>query len=210
MRRQAVIMRLAFCFTMSARCADCLNEAIERCEVTGVPLCAAHLWYSEDGRRISERVARQLMAQGKVVYSPDVYLNKLGRAATLPRLPAPEPPRITQQRNSSDVIALLAGVSGILSIVTCFGIGLAICIPPLPLLPLVLGGIGLAGARYATRPEQARVLSWLGIIGGAGFVVIAMLGVTAGLAFGVNTLLTPVLLPATPAPVPTPTPIPGP
>jgi thiol:disulfide interchange protein len=203
-------MRLAFCFTMSARCADCLNEAIERCEVTGVPLCAAHLWYAEDGRRISERVARQLMAQGKAVYSPDIYLNKLGRAATLPRLPAPEPPRITQQRNSSDVVALLAGISGILSIATCFGIGLAICIPPFPLLPLLLGGIGLASARHAARPRRARLLSWLGIVGGAGFLVIAMLGVVAGLAFGVNTLLTPVLPPATPAPVPTPTPIPGP
>jgi len=203
-------MRLAFLLTMSARCADCLNEAIERCEVTGVPLCAAHLWYAEDGRRISERVARQLMAQGKVVYSPDTYLNKLGRAATLPRLPAPEPPRITQQRNSSDVVALLAGISGILSIATCFGIGLAICIPPFPLLPLLLGGIGLASARHAARPRRARLLSWLGIVGGAGFLVIAMLGVVAGLAFGVNTLLTPVLPPATPAPVPTPTPIPGP
>jgi thiol:disulfide interchange protein len=205
-----VIIRLAFLLTMSARCADCLNEAIERCEVTGVPLCAAHLWYAEDGRRISERVARQLMAQGKVVYSPDTYLNKLGRAATLPRLPAPEPPRITQQRNSSDVVALLAGISGILSIATCFGIGLAICIPPFPLLPLLLGGIGLASARHAARPRRARLLSWLGIVGGAGFLVIAMLGVVAGLAFGVNTLLTPVLPPATPAPVPTPTPIPGP
>jgi len=188
---------------MSARCADCLNEAIERCEVTGVPLCAAHLWYAEDGRRISERVARQLMAQGKAVYAPDTYLSKLGRAATLPRLPAPDPPQVTQQRNSSDVIALFAGVSGIISIATCFGIGLAICIPPLPLLPLLLGAIGLAGARHATRPEQARLFSWLGIIGGAGFIVIAMLGGIAGLAFGITTLFAPLV-------APTPTPIPGP
>ncbi len=195
---------------MSARCADCLNEAIERCEVTSVPLCAAHLWYAEDGRRISERVARQLMAQGKVVYAPNVYLDKLGRAAPLPRLPAPDPPQVTQQRNSSDVIALFAGISGIISIATCFGIGLAICIPPLPLLPLLLGAVGLAGARHATRPAQARLFSWLGIIGGAGFIVIAMLGVIAGLAFGVTTLLTPVAPFGIPTPTPIPTPIPGP
>src|SRR5262245_40431761 len=31
---------LALLPSMSARCVDCLNEAIERCEVTGVPLCA--------------------------------------------------------------------------------------------------------------------------------------------------------------------------
>jgi thiol:disulfide interchange protein len=193
---------------MSARCTDCLNEAVERCEVTGVPLCAAHLWYAEDGRRISERVARQLMAQGKTVYSPDTYLDQLGHAATLPRLPAPAMPQVTQQRNSSDLIALLAGVSGILSIATCFGIGLAICIPPLPLVPLLLGGIGLAGARHATQPRRARLLSWLGIIGGAGFIVIAMLGVIAGLTLGVTTLLGPVAPLATPVLVPTV--IPGP
>ncbi|PJF47678.1 MAG: hypothetical protein D6709_00960 [Chloroflexi bacterium] len=190
---------------MSARCADCLNEAIERCEVTGVPLCAEHLWYADDGRRVSERVARQLMSQGKVVYAPQVYLDQLGRAAVLPRLPTAPPPRITRQRNGNDIIALLACISGIFSMATCFGIGIAICAPPLPLVPLLLGSVGLAGARNATKPDQARLFSWIGIVGGAGFVVLVLLAVIGSLAFGVTTLI-----PMVPMPRPTPTPFAGP
>jgi hypothetical protein len=190
---------------MSARCVDCLNEAIERCEVTGVPLCAEHLWYADDGRRVSERVARQLLAQGKPVYAPQVYLDQLGGAAALPRLPAAPPPHITRQRNGNDIIALLACISGVFSIATCFGIGIAICVPPLPLIPLLLGSIGLAGARNATKPDQARLFSWIGIIGGAGFVVLVLLAVIGSVAFGTTTLI-----PIAPIPRTTPTPALGP
>ncbi len=192
---------------MSARCVDCLNEAIERCEVTGVPLCAEHLWYTDDGRRVSERVARQLASQSKVVYAPKVYLDQLGHAAVLPRLPTAPPPHITRQRNGNDIIALLACISGVFSIATCFGIGIAICAPPLPLVPLLLGSVGLAGARNATRPDQARLFSWIGIIGGAGFVVLVLLAVIGSLAFGVTTLIpmAPVSPPPTPMPTATPT-----
>jgi hypothetical protein len=174
---------------MSARCVDCLNEAIERCEVTGVPLCAEHLWYADDGRRVSERVAKQLTSQGKSVQSPRLYLEALGHAAVLPRLPTAPLPHITRQRNGNDIIALLACISGVISIATCFGIGIAICVPPLPLVPLLLGSIGLAGARNATKPDQARLFSWIGIIGGAGFVVLVLLAVIGSVAFGTSTLI---------------------
>lgn len=190
---------------MSARCVDCLNEAIERCEVTGVPLCAEHLWYADDGRRVSERVARQLLSQGKTVHAPKIYLDQLGHAAALPRLPTAPPPHITRQRNGNDIIALLACISGVFSIATCFGIGIAICAPPLPLVPLLLGSIGLAGARNATKPDQARLFSWIGIIGGAGFVVLVLLAVIGSVAFGTTTLI-----PMAPIPRPTPTPFVGP
>ncbi|MDW8352159.1 MAG: hypothetical protein RML99_09625 [Anaerolineae bacterium] len=186
---------------MSARCVDCLNEAIERCEVTGVPLCAEHLWYADDGRRVSERIARQLLAQGQTVIAPSVYLARLGHAAALPRLPTAPPPHITRQRNGNDIIALLACISGVLSIATCFGIGIAICAPPLPLVPLLLGSIGLAGARHATKPDQARLFSWIGIIGGAGFVALVLLAVIGSVAFGMSTLIP---LPIGPRPTPTP------
>ncbi len=195
---------------MSARCVDCLNEAIERCEVTGVPLCAEHLWYTDDGRRVSERVARQLASQSKVVYAPKVYLDQLGHAAVLPRLPTAPSPHITRQRNGNDIIALLACISGVFSIATCFGIGIAICAPPLPLVPLLLGSVGLAGARNATRPDQARLFSWIGIIGGAGFVVLVLLAVIGSLAFGVTTLIPMAPVSPPPTPMPTATPMFGP
>lgn len=186
---------------MSARCVDCLNEAIERCEVTGVPLCAEHLWYADDGRRVSERVAKQLLSQNKTVHSPKIYLDQLGGATVLPRLPAAPLPQITRQRNGNDIIALLACISGTMSIATCFGIGIAICAPPLPLVPLLLGSIGLAGARNATKPDQARLFSWIGIVGGAGFIVLVLLAVIGSVAFGTTTLI-----PSVPLPRPTATP----
>lgn len=174
---------------MSARCVDCLNEAVERCEVTSVPLCAGCLWYADDGRRISERVAKQLSQQGVTVYSPQTYLSVLGANAPLPNLPKANY-AFKRERNGNDTVALLAGVSGILSLVTCFGIGLALCAAPLPLLPLLLGGIGLAGANNAGNPSQARFLSWLGVAGGAGFVALVLLVMIASFAFG-STIMMP-------------------
>ncbi|MGQ9813746.1 MAG: hypothetical protein ACUVR3_01110 [Candidatus Roseilinea sp.] len=184
---------------MAARCAECLNEAIEQCEVSGVPLCAGCLWYTEDGRRVSERVARRMREQGATVYSPDAYLDQLGAAIELPRLPE-SPPLPSRPRNTNDTIAALAGISGIVSIATCFGIGVALCAPPLPLLPLVLGGVGLAGARHASKPDQARLLSWLGIVSGLGFVALMLLLLIGSIAFGATGLLGALLTPAgTPA-----------
>jgi thiol:disulfide interchange protein len=183
-----------------------LNEAIERCEITGVPLCAGCLWYTEDGRRVSERAAKQLALQGVTVIAPARYLNQLGPAVELPRLPE-APPLNTKHRNGNDVIALLAGISGIISIATCFGVGIALCVPPLPLLPLLLGGIGLAGSRAASDPSRARLMSWIGIAGGAGFVALVLLLIIGSLAFGTTTMLTSVFTPrALPTPIPTPVP----
>jgi thiol:disulfide interchange protein len=174
-----------------------LNEAVERCEVSGVPLCAGCLWYTEDGRRVSERVAKRLADQKVVVIPPRVYLDQLGAVIELPRLP--EAPAVTaRHRNGNDLVALLAGISGILSIATCFGVGLAVCAPPLPLVPLLLGAVGLAGARRATQPEQARMLAWLGIAGGAGYIALALLLVTGALAFGLTGMLQGILVPGGP------------
>ena len=189
---------------MSARCVDCLNEAVERCEVTGVPLCAQHLWYAEDGRRVSERVAKQLSLKGITVYSPETYLAVLGQSATLPRLPESPQPVISKQRNGNDVIAMLSLISGVISLSTCFGIGIALCVPPLPLLPLLLGSIGLAGAKNASKPDQARLFSWIGIVGGTGFIAVVLLILVGSVAFGTTSLI-PTLYSsgfATPTPVP--------
>lgn len=187
---------------MTARCADCLNEAVERCEVSGVPLCAGCLWYTADGRRVSERVARRLSEQNIAVYSPKTYLDQLGPVMELPRLPE-APPLPLRARNGHDIVALAAGISGIVSIATCFGIGFALCAPPLPLVALLLGGIGLAGAKNANKPDQARLMSWLGVAGGAGFVVLMLLLLVGSIAFGATSLLSILISPGgTPTPAP--------
>ena len=173
---------------MSVRCVDCLNEAIERCEVTSAPLCAEHLWYTDGGRRVSERVARQLEAKGEVIHSPSKYLEQLGGALALPRLPVAPQVEVTQLRNGNDIMALLALVSGVITLATCFGIGIALCLPPLPLASLILGVIGLAGSKSATRPPQARMFSWVGIIAGAGFVLLMLTLIGVTLAAGSSSL----------------------
>jgi thiol:disulfide interchange protein len=173
---------------MSVRCAECLNEALERCEVTGVPLCAGHLWYTDDGRRISERVASQMSRQGIVVHPPETYLNQLGVAAELPHLPESALVSI-RPRNANDMLAFAAGISGILAIITGYGIGIALCLTPLPLIPLLLGGLGLIVARSASNPEQARMMSWIGIASGIGFIVLVILLAVISVTFGVPSLL---------------------
>ena len=174
---------------MSARCVDCLNEAIERCEITGVPLCAGCLWYTDDGRRLSEREARKLNDKGVVVYSPQIYLQQLGTAARLPSLPEAHY-TYTRASNGNDLVATIAAVTGLISMASCFGIGLAVCAVPLPLLPLILGSVGLAGSKNAARPSQARFLSWIGVAGGAGFLAVVLLFVVGAAAFG-TTLIMP-------------------
>jgi thiol:disulfide interchange protein len=137
---------------------------------------------------MSERVAQQLSQQGVTVYSPQTYLAMLGPHTALPTLPKANY-AYKRDRNGNDTIAMLAGVTGLLSLVSCFGIGLALCAAPLPLLPLILGGIGLAGANSAGNPSQARFLSWLGVAGGAGFVALVLLVMVASVAFGTTVMM---------------------
>jgi hypothetical protein len=183
---------------MSARCVDCLNQAIERCEITGVPLCAEHLWYAEDGRRISERVARQIEATGTTIVAPQVYLSRLGSALALPQLPVAPPPSISLQRNGNDLLSVLSLISGVISLATCFGIGVSVCLPATPIVPFVLGVISLAGSKSATRPDQARIFSWVGIIAGGSFLLITVLLTAIALISGSNMLLPFLYQPSSP------------
>jgi len=93
---------------MPSRCVDCLNESVERCAVTGVTLCAEHLWYLDDGRRVSERVAQQMSAAWRTVYSPQHYLEQLGAAYPPPKLPQSAAPRIRRLPNGYDLLGWLA------------------------------------------------------------------------------------------------------
>ncbi len=93
----------------------------------------------------------------------------------MPQLPAPIPPKVHEQSRRADVLAWLALVSGLISLVTCFGAGLVLIAPPLPLLPLILGLVALAESRRSERPARARAFAWVGIAGGSGALVFALL-----------------------------------
>jgi hypothetical protein len=53
----------------------------------------------------------------------------------------------------------------------------------LPLLPLVLGLIGLLSARQSVEEERTRLWSWLGIAAGGFLVLLAIAGVVLYIAF---------------------------
>ncbi|MCS6773166.1 MAG: hypothetical protein NZ693_03530 [Thermoflexales bacterium] len=146
---------------------DCAHQAVERCEVTGAPLCAEHLWYAEDGRRVSERVARYLAGQGVRVVSSREYLERLGKSAPLPRLPAPTlQPRITRQPSYSDGLPIAAALCGSLSAASCaIFSSLPLCLP-VPILAVVLGTGSVVLAPKASALHRARLLGWMGIVGG--------------------------------------------
>ncbi|MFN3705255.1 MAG: hypothetical protein ACK4WM_04605, partial [Thermoflexales bacterium] len=79
-----------------------------------------------------------------------------------------------EQARRADVLAWLSLLSGLISLATCFGIGLALIAPPLPLVAFILGLSALADAPRAERPERARLFAWVGIVGGAGMLISAL------------------------------------
>lgn len=138
---------------MSSRCVDCLNDSIERCAVTGVMLCAEHLWYADDGRRVSERVARQMRASGHEVFAPDYYLAQLGAEFPPPSLPVPAQPRIRVSPNGYDFAGwlslLLCGTSLLCTWLAAIGSGEAWA---LVLIPHI--ACSWAAGRKAARAEH--------------------------------------------------------
>jgi hypothetical protein len=159
---------------MSARCVDCLNEAIERCEVTGVTLCAEHLYYVDDGRRVSERVAGQMRASGRVVHSPARYLAQLGSEYPPPRLPRPIPFPVRQLPNGYD---FLGGAAALLCVASLLAGWLAATGAGAAWLAPIVAHVGVAAAAlrrstHAVYPGETRTA---GIVG-----LIVSLGVLAG------------------------------
>lgn len=157
------------------RCVDCAHEAVERCEVTGAPLCAEHLWYIEDGRRVSERVARHLAGQGARVIAPKTYLERLGTSAPLPRLPSsPVQPRITRQREQNEVVGRIAAVCGGVSAASCAALAVLPCCLPVPMLSIVLGVVSMLLAPTTSAPRRMRLLGIVGVIGGVLPIVLSL------------------------------------
>ncbi|MBN1246864.1 MAG: hypothetical protein JXC32_04360 [Anaerolineae bacterium] len=92
--------------------------------------------------------------------------------------------RETFRANGLDMTALGALASGALVLLSCLTCGQALnC---LPLLPFVLGIIGLATAKRAVDPKRTRLWSWLGIGSGAVtmlFIAIAIAGYVSFVLF---------------------------
>ncbi len=95
--------------------------------------------------------------------------------------PRPTPSEATFKGNSYDLAALGALTSGILVLFSCVTCGMGIYC--LPLVPLVLGLIGLLSARQAVEEERTRLWSWLGIAVGGLILLLTVAGVVLYIAF---------------------------
>ncbi len=90
-------------------------------------------------------------------------------------------PEATFKGNTYDLAALGALISGIIALFSCVTCGMGIYC--LPLVPLVLGLIGLLSARQSVQEERTRLWSWLGIAAGGFIVLLTIAGIVLYVAF---------------------------
>jgi hypothetical protein len=104
-----------------------------------------------------------------------------GPGTVTPAAPGPAGPRITFQGNSVDLTSLGALATGALMLVSCLTCNMGFYC--LPLVPVVLGLIGLLQARQAVDPERTRRFAWLGIAAGALIIFVTVTLVVLYMAF---------------------------
>lgn len=97
---------------------------------------------------------------------------------------APEP-EVTMRGNAADLTALGALASGVLLLFMCLTCNMGFYC--LPVLPLVLGIVGIATARRAVNRQQSETMSWVGL--GAGAVAILLMAAFFVLYIGMVVLV---------------------
>jgi hypothetical protein len=95
--------------------------------------------------------------------------------------PRPAAPETTFRGNTYDLAALGALTSGVLVLFSCLTCGFGFYC--LPLVPLVLGVIGLLSARQSVEEKRTRLWSWLGIAAGGLMLLLIIAGVILYIAF---------------------------
>ena len=95
--------------------------------------------------------------------------------------PDDESAEVTYRGNSTDLSAIGALASSVLLILTCLTCGSGIYC--LPIVPLVLGLIGVLGAKRAVNKEQTRLFSWIGIGAGGLSILLVIAGFITYLIF---------------------------
>ncbi|MCB0165339.1 MAG: hypothetical protein KDI79_14010 [Anaerolineae bacterium] len=98
---------------------------------------------------------------------------------SLPSEPEPSPSTTAAkifQGNSYDLVAFIGVVVGGMTLLSCATLGVGqYC---MPLVPIILGIVGLVSAKDSLNPERTRQLSWLSI--GAGGVILLLLLIFVG------------------------------
>lgn len=75
------------------------------------------------------------------------------------------PPQITFQGNSYDLMSVVGVTIGGMTLATCATCNMGFYC--LPIVPIILGVLGLVLAKDSVNPERTKLLSWLGLGSGA-------------------------------------------
>jgi hypothetical protein len=102
-------------------------------------------------------------------------------AKAAPPLPPPAGVRVTFKGNTYDLTAFASVVSGVLVLASCLTCNtLFYC---LPLVPIVLGLIGVVSANQSVDARRTRNWSWVGIAAGIFMLAMLLLAIVLYIAF---------------------------
>jgi len=106
----------------------------------------------------------------------------LGNTAPSGEEPTPGArPKITFMGNSYDLASVGAVITGVILLAACFTCGQALYC--LPVIPLILGLIGLIMAKDSVDAQRTRLLSWIGIGGGGLTMLLFVAAIVAYFVF---------------------------
>jgi hypothetical protein len=144
--------------------------AVEHCEVCSRPVCGSCLWYAENGQRLCPDHAAERLKAGETVTPPEKYAEGIVHSEASAAQAGGGGRRWPYQGNSTDLSALVAGLIGVGTLLSCFGLAWA-----LPFLAFGLGLVAWLQAKDAADPHRTRWLAGLGLAGG-GIYLLFILG----------------------------------
>jgi hypothetical protein len=123
----------------------------------------------------------ETVSPGPVVNTTGGASGEVAAPGPASETPRPAAPEVTFRGNTYDLAALGALASGALVLFSCLTCNLGFYC--LPLVPIVLGLIGVLAARQSVNEQRTRVWSWLGIAAGAFIVLLVVAGIVLYVAF---------------------------
>ena len=96
-------------------------------------------------------------------------------------------PSVTFEGNNYDLLAIVGVIIGGIMLLSCFTLNLILYC--LPIVPVILGAIGLATAKDSVNPERTRLLSWLSLSAGGVILLLMILGILGYILFVVFVII---------------------
>ena len=95
-------------------------------------------------------------------------------------VPTPEPV-VTFRGNNYDLSVVVGATIGVMTLLSCATCNMGFYC--LPIIPIVIGAIGLAQAKDSVDPDRTRLLSWISIGSGGIILLLILLLVIAYVGF---------------------------